>query len=73
MGPQLKFETDGVIAVTGGDLSPTLDGQPVPAYAALAVKARATLRFRAPKAGCRTYIALPAGGHSPCNGQPLTL
>lgn len=61
MGPQLKFETDEVIAVTGGDLSPTLDGQPVPAYAALAVKAGQTLRFGAPKAGCRAYIAFAGG------------
>ena len=61
MGPQLKFETDEVIAVTGGDLSPTLDGQPVPSYAALAVKAGQTLRFGAPKAGCRAYIAFAGG------------
>lgn len=61
MGPQLKFETDEVIAVTGGDLSPTLDGQPVPNYAALAVKAGQTLRFGAPKAGCRAYIAFAGG------------
>lgn len=61
MGPQLKFETDEVIAVTGGDLSPTLDGQPVPTYAALAVKAGQTLRFGAPKAGCRAYIAFAGG------------
>ena len=61
MGPQLKFETDEVIAVTGGDLSPTLDGQPVPSYAALAVKAGQTLRFGAPRAGCRAYIAFAGG------------
>ena len=61
MGPQLKFETDEVIAVTGGDLSPTLDGQPVPTYAALAVKAGQTLRFGVPKAGCRAYIAFAGG------------
>ena len=61
MGQQLKFETDEVIAVTGGDLSPTLDGQPVPTYAALAVKAGQTLRFGAPRAGCRAYIAFAGG------------
>ena len=61
MGPQLKFETDEVIAITGGDLSPTVDGQPVPAYAALAVKAGQTLRFGAPRAGCRAYIAFAGG------------
>lgn len=61
MGPQLKFETDEVIAITGGDLSPTVDGQSVPAYAALAVKAGQTLSFGAPRAGCRAYIAFAGG------------
>ena len=37
-GPSLRFEQDNVIAVTGGDLSPSLDGRPVPMYQAVAVK-----------------------------------
>jgi hypothetical protein len=29
IGPRLRFITDGIIAVTGGDLSPSINGNPV--------------------------------------------
>lgn len=61
MGPQLRFDCDEVIAITGGDLSPSLDGKPIPSYAAVEVKAGQTLRFGAPKAGCRAYLAVAGG------------
>jgi len=61
MGPQLQFDRANVIAVTGGDLGPTLDGKPVPGYQAVAVKAGQTLRFTGPKAGCRAFIAFAGG------------
>lgn len=51
MGPQLQFDKANVIAVTGGDLGPTLDGKAVPGYQAVAVKAGQVLKFTAPKAG----------------------
>ena len=50
-----------MIAITGGDLSPSLDGKPIPSYAAVEVKAGQTLRFGAPKSGCRAYIAVAGG------------
>ena len=61
MGPQLRFDCDEVIAITGGDLSPSLDGKPIATYAAVEVKAGQTLRFGAPKAGCRAYLAVAGG------------
>ncbi len=61
MGPQLKFDEDEYIAVTGGDLGPTLDGKPIPNYAAVKVSAGQTLRFTGPKSGCRAYIAFAGG------------
>ena len=30
MGPTLKFNSDRVIAITGADMSPKIDGSPVP-------------------------------------------
>ena len=57
LGPQLRFDADNTIAITGGDLMASLDGQPVPTYRAVAVQAGQTLRFQAPKTGCRAYIA----------------
>lgn len=61
MGPQLQFDKANVIAITGGDLGPTLDGKPVPAYQAVAVKAGQVLKFAGPKAGCRAFIAFAGG------------
>lgn len=61
MGPQLRFEADNVIAITGGDLGPTLDNQAVANYAAFVVRAGQTLRFTALRSGCRAYIAFAGG------------
>ena len=61
LGPTLKFTADNVIALTGGDLGATLDGQPLAPYGAYAVKSGQTLRFTAPKTGCRAYLAFHGG------------
>ena len=61
MGPQLRFDRGTVIAITGGDLGPTLDGQAVPGYKAVAVKAGQILKFTGPRAGCRCFIAFAGG------------
>ena len=57
MGPQLQFDKATCIAITGGDLGPTLDGAPIANYRAIAVQAGQVLRFTAPKTGCRAFIA----------------
>ena len=61
LGPQLRFDAPAVIAVTGADLGPTLDGVPVENYRALRVQAGQTLRFTWPKCGCRAYLAVAGG------------
>ena len=61
MGPHLQFDRANTIAITGGDLMPTLDGQPIPTYRAVTVQAGQVLRFRAPKTGCRCFIAFTGG------------
>ena len=61
LGPQLRFDAPAVIAVTGADLGPTLDGVPVENYRALRVQAGQTLRFTGPKCGCRAYLAVSGG------------
>ncbi len=61
MGPQLRFDVPNCIAITGGDLGPTLDGAPIPNYAAVSVQAGQVLRFTAPKTGCRCFIAFAGG------------
>lgn len=60
-GPTLEFEADGVIAITGGDLSPMLNQSPVPMWKAVKVKAGDRLQFGQCKVGCRSYIAFSGG------------
>lgn len=61
IGPELLFLTPQVIAVTGADLSPTLNGTPIPRYSAVSVLAGDILRFGARKSGCRSYLAFAGG------------
>lgn len=61
MGPQLRFTTPGVFAVTGGDLQPRLNGAPVAMYRAVTAKEGDVLSFVGPKTGCRSYIAFHGG------------
>jgi biotin-dependent carboxylase-like uncharacterized protein len=61
MGPTLKFQRDGVIAVTGADMQAKLDGQPVPLWESIAVKAGQTLALGPAKSGVRAYIAFAGG------------
>ncbi len=61
LGPQLRFDAANTIALTGGDLGALLDGQPLPTYRAVAVQAGQTLRFQAPRTGCRAYLAFAGG------------
>ena len=61
-GPTVRFEKDIIIAITGGDLSPTLNGQPAPMYQALLVHAGDVLAFGVGTInGCRGYLALAGG------------
>jgi biotin-dependent carboxylase-like uncharacterized protein len=61
MGPELVFERDAVIAVTGADMPLKLDGVEQPGWTALAVRAGQTLAFGYLKGGARIYIAIAGG------------
>lgn len=60
-GPKLLFETDQLVAITGGDLSPTIDGLPVKMWRPLFVPKGATLSFGAAIKGCRSYLTVFGG------------
>lgn len=60
-GPELAFEGDAVIAITGGDLSPSLDGAPVPAWTAVHAGNGARLTFGVRRQGSRSYVAVAGG------------
>lgn len=61
LGPELRFTTAGVFAITGGDLMPALNGTPVEMYRAVRANAGDVLSFRGLKSGCRSYIAFAGG------------
>jgi antagonist of KipI len=60
-GPTIRFGANHLVALTGADLSPTLNGQPVGHYRPVWVAAGTELAFGAPRAGSRTYLAISGG------------
>lgn len=61
MGPELVFDRDVTIAVTGGDVEPRLDGEAREGWTVLEAKAGQKLGFGHMKAGARGYIAVAGG------------
>ena len=61
MGPTLKFNSDRIIAITGADMSPKIDGAPVPLWESLEVKKDQTLEMSFATVGARSYIAFSGG------------
>ncbi len=60
-GPTIRFHSEAVIAITGADMHPRIDGQPVPMWQALQVSSGSTLRLGTAAQGSRTYIAIRGG------------
>jgi biotin-dependent carboxylase-like uncharacterized protein len=61
IGPELEFQQDALIAVTGGEMPIKLDGVERPSWTALEVKSRQVLSFGFLTAGARIYIAIAGG------------
>lgn len=61
LGPKLLFQTDHLIAITGGNLSPMIDGQPVKMWSPLCISKGAVLSFGAVVKGCRSYLTVIGG------------
>ncbi|WP_316233474.1 biotin-dependent carboxyltransferase family protein [Bradyrhizobium sp. SZCCHNPS2010] len=61
MGPELEFTDDAMVAVTGAELPPKLDGQPQQTWSSFKVKAGQKLSFDFLKKGARAYIAVAGG------------
>lgn len=60
-GPELIFETDTVIALTGADFSPSASGLSLPMYRPIWVRAHTRLHFEGPPQGKWCYLALGNG------------
>jgi biotin-dependent carboxylase-like uncharacterized protein len=61
MGPELEFTAPSVVAVTGGEIPPKLNGVPRETWTSFAVKSGDVLSFDFLKAGARAYIAVSGG------------
>jgi biotin-dependent carboxylase-like uncharacterized protein len=61
LGPELEFTRDAMVAVTGAELPPKVDGEPRETWTSFAVKAGQVLSFDFLKSGARAYIAISGG------------
>ncbi|GAA4437583.1 5-oxoprolinase subunit PxpC [Pontibacter saemangeumensis] len=60
-GPKIFFTKRQLIAVTGADLSPSLNGAPIKSWRPVSVEEGSILEFGAVLNGCRAYIAVAGG------------
>lgn len=65
VGPELEFTEDALVAVTGAELPPKLDGEPMATWTTLKVKAGQVLSFDYLRSGARAYIAVSGGIDTP--------
>jgi antagonist of KipI len=60
-GLKLRSFIDTRIAITGGDLSPQINDQPVPMWASIRLPKDGVLSFRRLRSGFRAYVAVQGG------------
>jgi antagonist of KipI len=61
LGPSLRFTSDALIAICGGDLLPRVGESSVPAWRPIWIPSGSELHFGAAVAGCRAYLAVAGG------------
>jgi biotin-dependent carboxylase-like uncharacterized protein len=60
-GPELEFTEDAVIAITGAELPPRINGEEAPTWETLRVEEGEVLSFDYLKNGARAYLAVAGG------------
>lgn len=63
-GPQILFEENALIALTGGDFSATIDNENVPTWQPLIVRKNTLMQFAHLQRGARVYLAVKGGFQS---------
>ena len=72
IGPTLEFTSATIIAITGGDFQPTINGEPAPMYTALYMNKGDVLKFGSARTGSRGYIVFfKLSGYSGSDGKPM--
>ena len=64
-GPELEFTEDAVIAVTGAEMPPKINGEEAPTWETLQVSEGDVLSFDYLKNGARSYLAVAGGIDAP--------
>lgn len=64
-GAKISFQKDALIAIGGGDMSPSIDGYPVRSYRPVFVQEGSVLDFGNVQQGCRVYLAVAGGFQVP--------
>ena len=61
MGIEAEFSSDAVIAITGADMSPTVNGKPIASYEAVSIRKGDVLSMKMARVGMRAYLAVAGG------------
>lgn len=61
IGPSLKLEKGTLFSITGGNLSPTINGKNIPRGRPVYLNKDCILKFGSCEAGCRSYLAVAGG------------
>lgn len=61
LGPEIRFNCNEVISITGANMSPRIGGEPVPMWTSILVKDGSTLSLSNGSDGIRTYIGFSRG------------
>lgn len=73
-GFKLQSQVDTLIAVTGADLSLTINGEPASVWEIIAIRAGDRVEFGYPKNGTRAYLAVKGGFQlADCYGSVATV
>lgn len=65
IGPRVEFTDERLVAITGADMTPTVNGAPVPLWQGLRVHAGDVLRLGPARSGVRAYLAIAGGVETP--------
>lgn len=65
LGPKIEFTENTMIAVTGGNMNPVIDGLPLPMNRPVYIRRNTVLEFGFAVEGCRTYLAIQGGFNVP--------
>jgi len=60
-GPQILFENDALICITGADFTAGLNDEPLPSWQPVLIRKNTVLQFPVSKKGARAYLAVQGG------------